>query len=113
MKISKFRDNEALPMLKEKFSRPNGNIKISKSFNQWYHHHHHWRDSPLWALAFLIIARHSSPFNATLLQFFTPKINQWYINIITDILDILYRLVFIYLYLKNLSNIFYAFNGNF
>jgi hypothetical protein len=38
------------------------------------HHHHHWRDSPLWALAFLRIVRHSSPFNATLLQFFTPKI---------------------------------------
>jgi hypothetical protein len=28
----------------------------------------------LWALAFLRIARHSSPFNAAPLQFFTPKI---------------------------------------
>jgi hypothetical protein len=28
----------------------------------------------LWALAFLRIARHSSPFNATLFQLFTPKI---------------------------------------
>jgi hypothetical protein len=37
-------------------------------------HHHHWRDSPLWVLAFLRIVRHSSQFNATLLQFFTPKI---------------------------------------
>jgi hypothetical protein len=51
---------------------------------RWYHHHNHWHDSPLWALAFLRIVRHSSPFDATLLQFFTPKILMSYHTFFTS-----------------------------
>jgi hypothetical protein len=50
---------------------------VDENTNRDYHHHHyhhHWHDSPLWAVAFLKIIRHSSLLIATLLQFFTPRI---------------------------------------
>jgi hypothetical protein len=40
----------------------------------YHYHHHHWHDSPLWALAFLKVIHHSSLFNTTFIQFFTPGI---------------------------------------
>jgi hypothetical protein len=51
------------------------NEELRKLFSSPNHHdHRHWHDSPVWALAFLRIVRHSSLFDATLLQSFTPKI---------------------------------------
>jgi hypothetical protein len=53
------------------------NLEEGKVYIPHHHHHQHqqyWHGKPLWALAFLRIARHSSLFNAALLQFLTPKI---------------------------------------
>jgi hypothetical protein len=50
------------------------NVCVHLGFTCHHHHHHHWHDSPLWALAFLKNICNSSLFNATLLQFVTPRI---------------------------------------
>ena len=49
---------------------------FSCKFNQQccnHHHHHHWRNSPIWAQAFLRSFRQPSLFIAAFLQFFSPN----------------------------------------
>jgi hypothetical protein len=53
--------------------RGHSQVRIPRDSWPHFHHHQHWHDSPMWAPAFLRIARQSSLFNATFIQFLRPK----------------------------------------